>query len=72
MGAPKLPTDPSLQAEQAAADSQLVSSLTAKTQGDSASLMARYGTQLAMAGAQQSPLTSVATGGLSGTMGRMA
>lgn len=72
MGAPQVPTDPALQAEQQQADNDLVSSLTAKTQGDSANLMARYGTQLAMAGGQQSsPLVSRATGGLAATMGKM-
>jgi hypothetical protein len=36
--------------ERAQAQADLVSSLQGKTQGDMASLMARYGTQLALAG----------------------
>lgn len=47
---PTLPTDQTLAAEQDQAQSDLVKSLTATTKGDMASLMARYGTQLALAG----------------------
>ena len=56
----KIPTDPALATEQQQAQNDLISSLTNKTQGDSAALMARYGTQLAMAGAQTSPMLSPA------------
>jgi hypothetical protein len=59
---PQIPTDPALAQEQQAAQSDLVTSLQNKTQGDMASLMARYGTQLAMAGTNISPLTGSATG----------
>jgi hypothetical protein len=53
-----------LATEQQQAQNDLISSLTNKTQGDSAALMARYGTNLAMAGAQTSPLISNTTGGV--------
>jgi hypothetical protein len=57
MEAPKIPTDPNLATEQAQAQNDLIGSLQTKTQGDMSSLMARYGTQLAMAGASSgSPL----------------
>jgi hypothetical protein len=47
-----------LQAEQAQAQHNLISSLQTQTQGDMASLMARYGSQLALAQAgTPSPLT---------------
>lgn len=59
----KPPTDPSLQQEQDQAQASLVGGLQTQTQGDMASLMARYGTQLAMAGANTgSPLVSPRTG----------
>jgi hypothetical protein len=54
---PQIPVDPNLATEQAQAQSDLVSGLQNKTQGDMASLMARYGTQLAMAGTTVSPMT---------------
>ena len=46
---PPPPPDPMLQQEQEQAQANLVSSLRSETQGDMASLMARYGSQLAMA-----------------------
>jgi hypothetical protein len=50
--------DPNLATEQQQAQTDLITSLQAQTQGDTASLMARYGTQLAMAGTGSgSPLT---------------
>jgi hypothetical protein len=45
-----LPVDPNLQAEQQQAQNDLIGSLQTQTQGDMASLMARYGQHLAMAG----------------------
>lgn len=48
---PPIPVDPNLANEQAQAQTSLISSLQTQTQGDMASLMARYGTQLAMSGA---------------------
>jgi hypothetical protein len=59
---PQIPTDPNLLTEQQQAQNSLVSSLQDKTQGDMASLMARYGTQLAMAGTTVSPLSPTSTG----------
>ena len=44
------PVDPNLAVEQQQAQQGLISSLQTQTQGDMASLMARYGTQLAIAG----------------------
>ena len=54
---PQIPVDPNLATEQQQAQTDLVDSLQNKTQGDMASLMARYGTQLAFAGTNISPLT---------------
>ena len=62
---PTIPIDPNLQQEQQQAQSDLVSGLQTQTQGDMSSLMARYGTQLAMAGVTGvSPMVSPTTGGL--------
>lgn len=47
--APQIPVDPNFATEQQQAQNDLVSSLQTLTQGDMASLMARYGTQLALA-----------------------
>ena len=47
---PPPPPDPLLQQEQQQAQANLVTSLKTQTQGDMASLMARYGSQLALAG----------------------
>lgn len=58
---PTLSVDPNLANEQAQAQNDLVSSLQTQTQGDMASLMARYGSQLAMSGANYSPLTGAPT-----------
>lgn len=63
---PSPPVDPNLAAEQQQAQNDLVNSLQTKTQGDMASLMARYGTQLALAGASYGPMTSPTTGGIQG------
>jgi hypothetical protein len=61
---PTIPTDPNLAQEQLNAQNELVGSLQTQTQGDMASLMARYGTQLAMSGTNIPPLVSSTTGGL--------
>ena len=65
--APSLAPDPYLQAENQQAQNDLVSSLQQKTQGDMASLMARYGTQLAMGGYSGGSPLSPTTGGISQT-----
>jgi len=49
--------DPNLQAEQARAQKTLVDQLQIQAQGDTANLMARYGTRLALA---SSGMSSVA------------
>ena len=63
---PPPPPDPMLQQEQQQAQANLVSSLQTQTQGDMASLMARYGSQLALAqgvtGAYGTPMTPPAKG----------
>jgi hypothetical protein len=64
MGAPKIPVDPMLAQEQQQAQTSLDNQLQTQTQGDMASLMARYGTQLAIAGGTTSPLVSTLTGGI--------
>jgi hypothetical protein len=64
MDSPTIPTDPNLATQQATAQNDLVKSLQDKTQGDMASLMARYGTQLAIAGVNSSPMVSTTTGGM--------
>lgn len=61
---PDIPVDPNLATEQAQAQNDLVGSLQTQTQGDMSSLMARYGTQLALAGSQSGPLISSRTGGI--------
>ena len=70
MSQPSPPTDPNLAQEQITAQNELVSSLQTQTQGDMASLMARYGTQLALSGRQTSPLVSSRTGGIAAPLGR--
>lgn len=63
------PIDPNLATEQAQAQNDLVGSMKTQTAGDMASLMARYGTQLAMAGTgaggsgSTSPLANSPLGG---------
>lgn len=64
MGAPKIPVDPMLAQEQQQAQTSLDNQLQTQTQGDMASLMARYGTQLAIAGGTTSPLVSTRTGAI--------
>ena len=58
-----MPVDPNLQAEQQQAQNDLVQSLQQQASGDTASLMARYGTRLAMAGAASGSPLSVAPAG---------
>lgn len=82
MGPPDIPpppVDPNLASEQAQAQRDLASSLQKQSSGDMASLMARYGTQLALAGASGgtpaastgSPLATGFSAGF-GSMGRAA
>ena len=60
---PPLPPDPLLATEQQQAQQSLISNLQTESQSDMASLMARYGTRLAMAGTNVSPMT----GGINAT-----
>jgi len=55
---PSIPVDPNLDTEQQQAQNDLVGGLQTQTQSDMASLMARYGTQLAMAGTTVSPMVT--------------
>jgi hypothetical protein len=52
---PVVATDPNLAAEQQQAQNTLVANLQTQAQGDTASLMARYGTRLALGGATAAP-----------------
>ena len=61
--APALAVDPNLAAEQAQAQKTLVDNLQVQAQGDTASLMARYGTRLALAGQGMSPMATPAQTG---------
>ncbi len=63
--APTLPGDPNLSGEQNQASTDLISALQTQTQGDMASLMARYGTMLAQTGTSpsRSPLLGAPSGG---------
>ena len=54
---PPLPQDPLLATEQTQAQNSLVANLQGESQADMASLMARYGTRLAMSGTNVSPMT---------------
>ncbi len=60
---PPLPPDPLLQSQQQQAQATLITGLQTQSQADMASLMARYGTRLAMAGTNVSPLTGGFGGG---------
>jgi hypothetical protein len=57
--------DPNLQAQQAAAQASLVQNLQVQAAGDTADIMSRFGTRLALGGGATSPLTAA-----SGTAGR--
>ena len=50
--------DPNLQAEQARAQKTLVDQLQIQAQGDTANLMARYGTRLALASSGMSTVAA--------------
>ena len=64
---PTLPVDPNLAASQEAAANANVAALQQQAQGDTASLMARYGARLALAGTTS---TSALTGGLMPASGK--
>jgi hypothetical protein len=58
---PQLAVDPNLGAEQQQAQNTLVSGLQTQAQMDTASLMSRYGTRLALAGGDFSPIAQPAS-----------
>jgi hypothetical protein len=64
---PQLPVDPNLAASEQAAQDANVAALQQQAQGDTASLMARYGARLALAGTGG---TSALTGGLTPAPGK--
>jgi hypothetical protein len=72
MDTPQIPVDPNLATEQQQAQNDMVSSLQTKTQGDMSSLMARYGTQLAIAGTGAGAASNNTGGILSSTFGKAA
>jgi hypothetical protein len=53
---PQIAVDPNLQAEQAQAQKTLVDQLQGEAQSDTAALMARYGTRLALSGSSTPPI----------------
>ena len=53
--APQIPVDPNLAAEQARAQKTLIDSLQTQAQGDTAALMSRYGTRLALGNGMSAP-----------------
>jgi hypothetical protein len=53
---PSIAVDPNLATEQAKAQATLVSSLQTQAQMDTANLMSRYGTRLAIAGSGIAPI----------------
>jgi len=53
--APQQPVDPALAQEQQQAQNDLVKQLQTQSQLDTANIMARYGTRLALAGTQAAP-----------------
>jgi hypothetical protein len=55
---PEHTVDPNLQAEQAAASKTLTDNLMAQAQGDTATMMARYGTRLALSGSGTAPIAA--------------
>jgi hypothetical protein len=57
---PQIPVDPNLAAEQERAQKILIDSMQDQAQGDTAALMARYGTRLALANSGMTPLPAPA------------
>ncbi len=62
--APEIPVDPNLAIEQARAQKTLLDNLQIQAQNDTASLMARYGTRLALANSGIAPITQPAAAGI--------
>jgi hypothetical protein len=55
---PQIPVDPNLAAEQAQASKVIAEQTQAQAQGDTAAIMARYGTRLALAGSSTAPMSA--------------
>ena len=55
---PEIPVDPNLAAEQAQAQKTLIDSLQSQAQADTANLMTRYGTRLALASSGMTPIVT--------------
>ena len=55
---PELAVDPNLQAEQAQSQKTLIDQLQVEAQGDTATMMARYGTRLALSGSGMAPIAA--------------
>ena len=68
--APSLPVDPNLATQQQQAQDANVTALSNQARSDTASLMARYGTRLALAQMTGTPGVSLTTGGLSPMVGK--
>ena len=68
---PQIPVDPNLALEQQQADAANIRALSTQAGGDTASLMARYGSRLALAGSLNGGgnISSGATASLFGTAG---
>ena len=66
---PPLPVDPMLAQEQQQAQNDLIKSLQSQSQSDTADLMARYGTRLAMSGASGGSPLSTPVGGATSQRG---
>ncbi|SEE52179.1 hypothetical protein [Bradyrhizobium lablabi] len=58
---PQIAVDPNLAAEQGQAQNSLVNTLQSQAQIDTANLMTRYGTHLALAGAGMTPMADSAS-----------
>lgn len=66
---PVITPDPNLAAEQAKAQKALIDGLQTQAQMDTADLMARYGTKLALGGAGMSPMAAPATSPIPSSVG---
>lgn len=74
----KIPVDPALQAETEAANAQKQAALQERLKGDTAKILARYGSTMALSGAKiGSPVPSASQsgggymGGVTASMGRV-
>jgi hypothetical protein len=61
---PQIAPDPNLAAEQAQAQKTLIDSLQTQAQADTANLMTRYGTKLALANSGIAPIAAAPSAGI--------